>query len=59
MTHYSSSRKLYEDDSVKNVAHADYIYEQIPFVDNYKFDVVLEAKAKQDALIKYRKEYSS
>ncbi|MCP4520995.1 MAG: UV DNA damage repair endonuclease UvsE [Cytophagales bacterium] len=57
MTHYSSSRRLFEDDSVKNVAHADYLYNQIPFVDNFKFDVVLEAKAKEDALIKYRKEF--
>ena len=58
MTHYSSSRKIYEDSTVKNVAHADYLYEPIPFTDKYVFDVVLETKAKELARIKYLKEFT-
>ena len=58
MTHFSSSRKLYEDDKVKNVAHADYIYEEIPYSSIYIFDVVLEAKAKELALVKYLEDYN-
>tara|TARA_R110000796_G_scaffold126793_6_gene241800 strand:+ start:2255 stop:3175 length:921 start_codon:yes stop_codon:yes gene_type:complete len=57
MTHFSSSRKIYEDDSVKVVAHADYLYEQIPFTDKYTFDCVLETKMKEVARSKYIKEF--
>ena len=55
MTHFSSSRKIYEDSSAKEIAHADYIYEEIPFTDKYNFDVVLETKAKELALQRYLK----
>lgn len=58
MTHYSSSRKIYEDSTVKNVAHADYLYEPIPFTDKYVFDVVLETKMKELSRIKYLKEFT-
>ena len=51
-THYSSCKKLHEDSSVINRAHADYIYETIPTF-GYDVDVELEAKAKELALIKY------
>ena len=54
-THYSSCRKLYEDESVVNRAHADYIYELIPTF-GYEVDVELEAKAKELAVIKYKKD---
>lgn len=57
MTHYSSSRKLYEDETAKNVAHADYLYEAIPFTDKYNFYVMLETKMKELALQKYLKDY--
>jgi len=57
MTHFSSSRKLHEDASVKNVAHADYLYSQIPHTEDLEFDVMLEAKAKEAALDKYKKDY--
>ena len=59
MTHYSSSKKNYEDSTVKKVAHADYLYDQIPFVNNFIFDVVLEAKAKEQALLKYKLEFTN
>jgi len=51
--HHSNSRKTYEDPSVVPTAHSDYYYE--PFVDyNLEVDVVLEAKMKEQALIRYR-----
>jgi UV DNA damage endonuclease len=56
MTHFSSSRKIYEDCTAKNTAHADYLYEKIPFMDKYKFNVMLESKMKELSLLKYRKE---
>jgi UV DNA damage endonuclease len=54
-THYSSCRKLHEDSSVMNRAHADYIYEPIPTF-GYEVDVELEAKAKELAVLKYKKD---
>jgi UV DNA damage endonuclease len=51
--HHSNSRKTYEDPSVVPTAHSDYYYE--PFIDyNLEVDVVLEAKMKEQALIRYR-----
>jgi len=58
MTHFSSSRKLYEDETAKVVAHADYLYEEIPFTDKYTFDCVLETKAKEIALKRYISKYN-
>jgi UV DNA damage endonuclease len=53
LQHFSSSKALYEDSSVINRSHADYVYDTIP---NYGFeaDVEIEAKAKDLALLKYR-----
>jgi UV DNA damage endonuclease len=55
--HYSNSKKTYEDESCRvYTAHSDYYYK--PFVavlDNV--DVVLEAKAKEKALMRYRAEF--
>jgi UV DNA damage endonuclease len=55
LQHYSSSKALYEDASVINRSHADYIYEKIPSYGIFA-DVEIEAKAKDLALIKYRKD---
>lgn len=57
LCHYSSSKKLNEDDSAILRAHADYIYEPINTY-NMDLDIELEVKAKELALIKYKKEYS-
>ena len=57
MTHFSSSRKIYEDPAVRNIAHADYLYEPIPFTDKYVFDVMLETKAKELGRARYIKEF--
>ena len=51
-THYSSCRKLHEDSSVVNRAHADYVYENIDTF-GYEVDVEIEAKAKELAVLKY------
>ncbi len=54
LTHYSSSSKVYENSETKVQTHADYIYETIPTFGE-DFDVELEAKSKDFALIEYRK----
>jgi len=58
ITHFSSSRKNYEDITVKRNAHADYLYEKIPNMRNYLFDVEVEAKMKEQAVLKYKLKYS-
>lgn len=58
MTHMSSS-KLLETQTNKPTAHADYIYEKIPYLGKYKFDCEIEAKAKDKAVIKYLKDFNN
>lgn len=55
MTHMSSPRVL-EDTSSKQTAHADYIYEEIKTY-GLDFDTEIEAKAKDLAVLKYRKQF--
>ena len=55
-THYSASRKLNEDETSKLLAHADYVYDEIKDYGN-DIDIVVEAKAKDLAIFKYRKDY--
>lgn len=57
LTHYSSSKKLNEDESSVIRAHADYLYEEI---NDYglELDVEIEAKAKEKALFKYLKDFN-
>lgn len=57
LTHYSSSKKI-EDVNYRTSAHADYIYEKISTF-GLDFDTEIEAKAKELALLKYRKDYCS
>jgi UV DNA damage endonuclease len=56
LVHYSSSKKLNEDQTSNHQAHADYVYEKI---DNYgmEIDVEVEAKMKEIAVKKYLQEY--
>ena len=60
LTHYSSCRRTHEDstNSTKVQAHADFIYEKI---NTYGLDIDIEAetKAKEKAVLKYRKDVSS
>ena len=55
LTHMSSPKTL-EDESGKKTAHADYIYEKIETF-GLEFDTEIEAKAKDLAVIRYRKEF--
>lgn len=55
LTHMSSS-KVIEEDSAKEIAHADYIYEEIKTY-GQDFDIEIEAKAKDLAVFKYRNDY--
>ncbi len=54
--HYSESALIKEGKKKVENAHSDYIYDRI---DNYghRLDIVIEAKAKEKALMKYRKDW--
>lgn len=56
VTHYSSARRI-EEAKCKIQAHADYIHE---YIDTFgcDIDIVLEAKAKEQALLQYRNKFS-
>jgi len=58
VVHFSSSRRLYEDARAKEQAHADYIYDEIPYEVLETADVMLEAKAKEKAVLQYRQKVS-
>jgi UV DNA damage endonuclease len=51
ITHYSDSRKIYEDTSAKEVAHSDWIHNKIPTYGK-SFDIELEVKMKELALLR-------
>ena len=55
LTHMSSSKQIEDIKSVKT-AHADYIYESIQTF-GQDFDVEIEAKAKDMAVLKYRQDF--
>lgn len=55
IVHYSGSRRLFEDSSAKEVAHSDWIHEKIETYGK-KFDIELEVKMKDLALLKYDSE---
>ena len=52
LAHFSSSKKKWEDESVIERSHADYLYESIPEIGEL-FDIEIEAKAKELSLFKY------
>lgn len=58
LTHYSSCKKTFEDSSVIARSHADYVYEKI---NDYglDFDIEIEAKAKDLAVLKYRQNHET
>ena len=54
VVHYSESRAIEKNDpKIKAHAHSDYIYDKIETY-NFDVDVMIEAKAKELALLKYR-----
>lgn len=57
LTHYSSSKKLNEDETSNQQAHAEFLYEKIEFYD-LQIDVELEAKGKEKALFTYIQQFN-
>jgi UV DNA damage repair endonuclease len=53
VVHYSSSRKLNEDSSVKAQAHADMIHERVNAF-GHDIDIMFECKKKEVAVLQYR-----
>ena len=54
--HYSSSRKLNEDPTVKKEAHSDWVHEPINTY-GYDIDIVLETKMKEKSIFKYMEQF--
>ena len=53
ITHYSDSKKLFEDEASRLNAHSDWIWiDEVPNY-GYNFDIEFEAKMKEKALLKY------
>jgi UV DNA damage endonuclease len=52
LTHYSESKKLFESDSAKLLAHTDWIHSKIETY-GLVFDIELEVKMKDKALLDY------
>jgi UV DNA damage endonuclease len=57
MTHFSDSRRKYEDPKAKEVAHSDWIWNRIETYGE-TFDIECEVKSKDLALLRYFKEYN-
>ena len=54
VVHYSESRNIeQEDDKIKPQAHSDYVYDYIDTYNN-RVDIMVEAKAKELAVLKYK-----
>lgn len=58
LTHYSSCKKTFEDSSVIARSHADFVYEKINTY-GLTFDIEVEAKAKDQAVLKYRQNHET
>jgi UV DNA damage endonuclease len=58
LTHYSESKKLFEDSSSKLLAHSDWIHEKIETY-GFDFDIELEVKMKEKALLDYHQKLES
>jgi len=57
-THFSSAKRIYEDETAKIVAHADYVYDEIKDY-GLDIDVMVEAKAKELSVMRYLKEFET
>lgn len=56
IVHYSSSRKIFEDADALLASHADFIYQHIKTYGK-EVDVMMEAKAKEMATLRYMKDH--
>jgi len=58
LTHYSESKSAeYDDPKIRPQAHSDYIRQEIDTY-NHPLDIMIEAKAKELALLEYRNIYT-
>jgi hypothetical protein len=57
ITHYSDSRKVYEDDSSKLLAHTDWIWNDVETY-GFIFDIEFEVKQKYKSLLRFINEKS-
>jgi UV DNA damage endonuclease len=57
ITHYSDSKKIYEDESSKLLAHTDWIWNNVETY-GLKFDIEIEVKMKEKALLRFINEKS-
>lgn len=58
VVHFSSAKKKYEDRKAVEAAHADFIYTPVKRYGTI-VDIMLEAKAKEAAVLKYRNDFAS
>lgn len=58
VAHFSSSRKQFEDPAASATSHADFIYERVNLYGK-DLDLILEAKGKEKATLKYIKEFKA
>ena len=58
LTHFSDSRKIFEDSSAKEVAHSDWIWSKVETYGRV-FDIEFETKQKDLALIKYLEQWKN
>lgn len=56
LTHFSESKKLFEDSSAKQLAHSDWINSKIETY-GMDFDIELEVKMKEKALLEYNSKF--
>lgn len=56
ITHYSDSRRNYEDPLCKEVAHSDWIYQKVETY-GMDFSIEFEVKMKEKALLKYLEDF--
>lgn len=57
IVHFSSAKRKYEDEKAVEAAHADYVHEQVNTYGK-KVSIMLEAKAKEAAILRYREEFA-
>ena len=55
--HFSSSKRDFEDNLAKSVAHADFVYESLNDYYIPNIWVMVEAKMKEKAVLEYRKRF--
>jgi UV DNA damage endonuclease len=55
--HFSSSRRMFEEETAKKEAHSDWVYQEINTYGK-EVDIMLETKMKEQSLLRYLKEHN-